>query len=220
MAPARRCVRFYIGTTASEGCSHCAGQLRTLRSCSRVRSIARMIVDHRRARHSRPCTPTIIDSPGIDSQFLIAKATNCTRWTMWRIDTGGDDHAAAQLFVQRWPHEFSSMRFMGSPLDSAARMGELCGLTWANHDLDGPKMRIVQQILKPGPEPIFGPTKMGHPSRVSIAAETVTPLRAHRKRQWELMMANLRPTTITGSCLPRNGLRCGRGKINLCNRCR
>ena len=35
-------------------------------------------------------------------------------------------------------------------LDSGARKGELCGLTWANLDLDAGKMRIVQQLLKPG----------------------------------------------------------------------
>jgi integrase len=80
--------------------------------------------------------------------------------------------------------------FYGLALDSGARKGELCGLTWANLDLDAGKMRIVQQLLTPGADPTFGPTKTGRPRTVAMAAETVELLRAHRKHQRELMMAN------------------------------
>ena len=75
-------------------------------------------------------------------------------------------------------------------LDSGARKGELCGLTWANLDLDAGKMHIVQQLLKPGPAPVFGPPKTGRPRTVSLSAETVTLLRTHRQQQRELMMAH------------------------------
>jgi integrase len=80
--------------------------------------------------------------------------------------------------------------FYALALDSGARKGELCGLTWANFDLDAGKMRIVQQLLTPGANPTFGPTKTGRPRTVSLAAETVELLRAHRKHQRELTMAN------------------------------
>lgn len=75
-------------------------------------------------------------------------------------------------------------------LDSGARKGELCGLTWANLDLDAGKMHIVQQLLEPGPAPVFGPPKTGRPRTVSLSAETLTLLRTHRQRQRELMMAH------------------------------
>jgi integrase len=51
-------------------------------------------------------------------------------------------------------------------------------------------MRIVQQLLAPGAEPTFGPTKTGKPRAVALAPETVELLRANRKQQREVMMAN------------------------------
>ena len=51
-------------------------------------------------------------------------------------------------------------------------------------------MRIVEQLLKPGRDPVFGPTKTGLPRTVSLSAETAKLLRAHRQHQRELMMAN------------------------------
>lgn len=51
-------------------------------------------------------------------------------------------------------------------------------------------MRVVQQLTKPGPDPIFGPPKSGRPRTISIASETVDLLRTHRKHQAELKMAN------------------------------
>jgi integrase len=80
--------------------------------------------------------------------------------------------------------------FYALALDSGARKGELCGVRWTDIDLDAEKMRIVQQLLTPGPAPTFGPTKTGRPRTVSLATATVELLRAHRKHQRELMMAN------------------------------
>jgi integrase len=79
--------------------------------------------------------------------------------------------------------------FYALGLDSGARKGELCGLTWANLDLDAGKMRIVEQLLKPGRDPVFGPTKTGLPRTVSVSATTIAFLRANRQHQRELMMA-------------------------------
>ena len=51
--------------------------------------------------------------------------------------------------------------FYALAIDSGARKGELCGLRSADLDLDEGKMRIVQQLLTPGPKPVLGPTKTG-----------------------------------------------------------
>jgi integrase len=75
-------------------------------------------------------------------------------------------------------------------LDSGARKGELCGLAWSDVDLEAGKARIVHQLLTPGPEPTFGPPKTGRPRTISLAAETVGLLRAHKRHQAEVKMAN------------------------------
>lgn len=80
--------------------------------------------------------------------------------------------------------------FYALALESGARKGELCGLRWTDLDLDAGKMRIVQQLLTPGPKPTFGPTKTGKSRTVSLAPAVVELLRAHKKHQAEVKMAN------------------------------
>jgi integrase len=84
--------------------------------------------------------------------------------------------------------------FYSLALDSGARKGELCGLQWTDLDLDAGKMRIVRQLLSPTVKQDgtldVGPTKTGNPRTVSLAKETIELLRAHRKSQRELLMAN------------------------------
>jgi len=80
--------------------------------------------------------------------------------------------------------------FYALALDAGARKGELCGLTWANLDLDAGKMSIVQQLLVPGADPVFGPPKTGRPRTVALGPETVAALQRHRQHQRELRMAN------------------------------
>jgi integrase len=80
--------------------------------------------------------------------------------------------------------------FYALALDSGARKGEICGLRWSDLDLTAAKMRIVRQLLKPGPAPEFGPPKNGQPRTVSLAAETIALLRAHKRHQARLKMAN------------------------------
>jgi hypothetical protein len=46
-------------------------------------------------------------------------------------------------------------------------------------------MHIVQQLITPGPTPVFGPTKTGRPRTVSLSSETVALLRVHRQQQRE-----------------------------------
>ncbi len=48
----------------------------------------------------------------------------------------------------------------------------------------------MQQLLTPGPEPVFGPTKTGAQRTISLSAQTVALLRAHRRHQRELRLAN------------------------------
>jgi integrase len=43
--------------------------------------------------------------------------------------------------------------FYALAIDSGARKGELCGLRWSDVDLEAGKIRIVQQLLTPGPDP-------------------------------------------------------------------
>lgn len=80
--------------------------------------------------------------------------------------------------------------FYALALVSGTRKGELCGLHWSDLDLDAGKMTIVQQLLAPGPDPAFGPTKTGRPRRVSLASETVDLLRVHKRHQAEIKLAN------------------------------
>lgn len=81
--------------------------------------------------------------------------------------------------------------FMSVALDSGARKSELLGLRWCDVDLDGATVTIAHQLsLDCGDEATFGPTKTGKSRTVTLGAETITRLRAHRKHQRELMMAN------------------------------
>jgi integrase len=83
--------------------------------------------------------------------------------------------------------------FYALALDTGARKGELCGLRWSDCDLDAGKIRIVQQLNTPGPEPTFGPPKNKRPRTVALGSETVALLKAHKKHQSALKLAN-RPT--------------------------
>jgi integrase len=75
-------------------------------------------------------------------------------------------------------------------LDSGARKGELCGLRWTDIDLDAGTVAIVRQLIKPGPQPLFGPLKNGESRTISSAPETTVLLRKHKAHQAELKLAN------------------------------
>ena len=80
--------------------------------------------------------------------------------------------------------------FYALALDSGARKGELCGVAWTAFDLDAGTMAITRQLLKAGPDPVFGPPKNRRSRTIRLAPDTVTLLLALRKHQRELMMAN------------------------------
>jgi integrase len=83
-----------------------------------------------------------------------------------------------------------SAAFYALALDSGARKGELCGLSWEHVDFDAGNVRIMRQLTKPGPAPTFGPPKSGSSRSITLASETVDLLRAHRRAQAELKMAH------------------------------
>ena len=80
--------------------------------------------------------------------------------------------------------------FYALALDSGARKGELCGLMWTDVELISGRMTIQRQLVKPGPEPVFGPLKNKTPRTIEISAETVALLRKHRAHQAELKLRN------------------------------
>jgi len=78
--------------------------------------------------------------------------------------------------------------FFALALDSGARKGELCGLAWTELDLEAGKVHVVRQLRKPGEAPTFGPPKGKRPRTITVSADTVALLRAHRQAQRELHM--------------------------------
>ena len=83
----------------------------------------------------------------------------------------------------------------------AAATGSASTLT-----LHAGKIRIVQQLNTPGPEPTFGPPKNKRSRTVALGAETVTLLKAHKKHQSALKLAN-RPTYHGFRARLRQGIR-------------
>lgn len=75
-------------------------------------------------------------------------------------------------------------------LETGMRKNELCGLGWKQVDLDAEQIAVERQLTKPGPVPVFGPPKNGRPRTVTITTETVTLLRAHKRSQAEVKIAN------------------------------
>ena len=80
--------------------------------------------------------------------------------------------------------------FYALALDNGARKGELCGLKWADVDFVNGRLTIQRQLVKPGPEPVFGPVKNKTPRTLELAAETIALLRKHRGHQAELKLRN------------------------------
>ena len=78
-------------------------------------------------------------------------------------------------------------------LETGMRKGEIAGLRWKDVDFDRCTVRVAQQLLRPGREPVFGPPKSKSAKRtVDITPETAQLLAEHRKQQLEVKMANRR----------------------------
>ena len=75
-------------------------------------------------------------------------------------------------------------------LDSGARKSELHGLTWDAIDLEAGAVTIRRQLDKAGAVPVFGPTKTDRARTVSLGAETIARLHAHKRTKAAIKMAN------------------------------
>jgi len=87
--------------------------------------------------------------------------------------------------------------FVALALDTGARKSALLGLQWTHVDLDAATMTAAQQLeqrargrKRDSEAPTFAPTKTGKSRTVTLGPETVIRLRAHRKQQRKLRMAN------------------------------
>ena len=67
---------------------------------------------------------------------------------------------------------------------------ELCGLLWKDVDLTIGQIAIVQQLVKPGAPPLFGPPKNGKPRTITLTPKTVELLRYHKAQQAQTKLAN------------------------------
>jgi integrase len=68
-------------------------------------------------------------------------------------------------------------------LDSGMRKAELCGVQWKDLDLDQRRVSIVRQLVKIGPEPVFGPPKNGKARTIDLDERTIDLLRKHKAAQ-------------------------------------
>ena len=82
--------------------------------------------------------------------------------------------------------------FFAVLLDTGCRKSEALGLIWADVDLDSGGTLTITRQLEPRSheQPVWGPTKTGHPRVVTLGAETLARLKAHKKSQAELKMKN------------------------------
>ena len=90
--------------------------------------------------------------------------------------------------------------FFHLAIDSGCRKSELSGLTWDRIDLDKHTIRVDRQLDSDGRAPVFGPTKTRRSRDIEITAQTVDRLRAHRREQSVLKMANRTSYANSISC--------------------
>lgn len=72
---------------------------------------------------------------------------------------------------------------------TGARRGDLCGLRWREVDLDAGVVRFVETLVQYGPDLAVKGTKNDAPRVVTVDAETVDRLRAHRRAAIERALA-------------------------------
>jgi integrase len=80
--------------------------------------------------------------------------------------------------------------FLSFALDSGARKSELLALRWSDFDPETARLTIDRQLDEAGPTPVYGPTKTKYPRTIRLNDDTVARLRAHRRSQSAIKMAN------------------------------
>jgi integrase len=81
--------------------------------------------------------------------------------------------------------------FYGLALDSGMRLGELCGLRWADVDFDAVQVTVTQQLIAARGDdgkPVFGPPKTACSRIIDLAPDTAALLRAHKQHQAALRL--------------------------------
>ena len=79
--------------------------------------------------------------------------------------------------------------FYSLALDTGMRKAELCGLRWSDLALSG-RLTVQRQLVKPGPDPIYGPVKNKTPRMLELAPGTLDLLRTHKRHQAEIKLRN------------------------------
>lgn len=110
----------------------------------------------------------------------------------WTADEARRFLAAAKDAGPQWSALFTVA------LNTGMRVGEVCGLRWADVDLDAGRIMVSQQLLQPrtrkgeahSHEPTFGPTKSGKSRGIDIIDATVGLLREHKRQQAAVKMKN------------------------------
>jgi integrase len=118
------------------------------------------------------------------SKVRVGKDRPQVREHCWTADEARSFLAAAK---RGSPQEAA---FYALALETGARKGELHGLKWADVDLDAATATIARQLLAPTVPPEYGPPKNGTTRSVDLSAGTVALLKAHKKAQAALKMAN------------------------------
>lgn len=77
-------------------------------------------------------------------------------------------------------------------LESGVRKAELCAFKWADLDFETGKIRVMRQLVKRWPVPIFGPPKNKKPRTIDLSQETLGLLRKQKAAQAEkkLLLGN------------------------------
>ena len=80
--------------------------------------------------------------------------------------------------------------FYALALDAGGRKNELAALQWRDLDLEIGTVSIPRQLVKGGAEPVYGPIKNDMPRTINLSPGTVALLKAHKKHQAEMKLAN------------------------------
>ncbi len=96
-------------------------------------------------------------------------------------------HEARQFLVAAKAAGPQQAAFYSVALETGMRKAELGGLKWTDLDAGG-SLTVQRQLVKPGPEPTYGPVKNKAPRVLALAPDTLALLKAHRAHQAELKM--------------------------------
>jgi len=122
-------------------------------------------------------------APDVESRPRRQRDPDAARANCWTQDEARQFLAAAKVAGAQ------TAALYALALETGMRKNELCGLAWKQVDLEASEVTVERQLTGGGAEPTFGPPKNGRTRTISITAETVDMLRAHKRTQAELKMA-------------------------------